>query len=277
VGYGRGFGAGFGPRGEIVVLGPSLQGHRVVRMARDNGRLLGAQGIEAFDEALVQPDLCFCVNAGRVFAVGTGDLVERWEYTRSTERYHELARAGELLLVIYTEVRSGLQGVLALDASSGERRETILPACLPVIHAIAADGSEGAILTERLEHALPEELAVELTARLAGRENDLGDVEADTLSLLGLSARATEGTAPAWFEILSTEPADAVPEASITADSGKLYVVRGALLEVRDLLSGRLLGEWTVPGLDEQIAFRVCDGAGLLAEEHRVSVFELPA
>jgi len=49
------------------------------------------------------------------------------------------------------------------------------------------------------------------------------------------------------------------------------------MVEVRDLVSGRLLGEWTVPGLDEQVAWQVSSGAGLLAEENRISVFELPA
>jgi len=63
----------------------------------------------------------------------------------------------------------------------------------------------------------------------------------------------------------------------ITTDSDKLYIVRGALIEVRDLLTGRPLGDWAVPGLDQRVSFEVCDGAGLLAEETRVSVFELPA
>jgi hypothetical protein len=33
----------------------------------------------------------------------------------------------------------------------------------------------------------------------------------------------------------------------------------------------------TLPGLDERIAWQVSQGAGLLAEETRASVFELPA
>ena len=49
------------------------------------------------------------------------------------------------------------------------------------------------------------------------------------------------------------------------------------MLEVRDLLSGRTLGEWTVPGLDEQVCWSVGSGAGLLAEEHRLTIYELPA
>jgi len=80
-----------------------------------------------------------------------------------------------------------------------------------------------------------------------------------------------------WFKILSTQTGQELPEVSITADSGKLYQASGALVEVRDLLSGRELGDWTIPGLDEQVGWQVSQGGGLLAEEHRVSVFELPA
>ena len=35
-------------------------------------------------------------------------------------------------------------------------------------------------------------------------------------------------------------------------------------------------GELTVPGLDEYVAWKVSNGAGLLAEETRVSIFEVP-
>ena len=71
--------------------------------------------------------------------------------------------------------------------------------------------------------------------------------------------------------------AEDIPEVAVAADSGKLYVVKGALLEVRDGLTGRSLGDWVVPGLDERVSWRVSQGAALLAEERRVSVFELPA
>ena len=88
---------------------------------------------------------------------------------------------------------------------------------------------------------------------------------------------ASDEEAPLWYEILSTAPADEIPEVSIAADSGKLYLVKGALLEVRDTLTGRMLGDWAVPGLDESVAWQVSQGAGLVAEESRVSVYELPA
>jgi hypothetical protein len=70
---------------------------------------------------------------------------------------------------------------------------------------------------------------------------------------------------------------DEIPEVAISADSGKLYLVSGALIEVRDILTGRKLGEWAIPGLDERVAWQVASGAGLLAEESRVSLYELPA
>lgn len=278
IGYGRGFGAGFGARDEIVLLGPSAQGHRIVRMARDKGRLLGAEPIEAFDEGLVFPDLCLCHNAARVFAISTTSMSEAWEYSREGERYHHLGRCGDRLLVVFSLVKTQRQGVLVLDVQTGARIGTLLPANQPAIHGLATDRDEAAILTADLGSALPPELTSQLLAELSRKEEEQGsEVSADTLSLLGLSARADEGDAPAWFRILSTDDVSGVPEYSITANSGKLYVVRGALLEVRDLLTGRGLGGWTVPGLDEQIAFKVSDGAGLLAEEQRVSVFELPA
>jgi hypothetical protein len=49
------------------------------------------------------------------------------------------------------------------------------------------------------------------------------------------------------------------------------------LIDVRDALTGRALGEWTVPGLDESVAWEVCQGAALVAEEERASLYELPA
>ena len=48
------------------------------------------------------------------------------------------------------------------------------------------------------------------------------------------------------------------------------------LLEVRDQLTGRLLGDLVVPGLDEFVAWSVADGAFLVAEETRATVFEVP-
>jgi len=278
VGYGRGFGAGFGGVEEVIVLGPSAGGPRVVRMARDTGELLGVESIGELDQALVFEDICVCSSARRVFAVSTSMMSEVWEYSREGERYHHIGRCGERVLVATSSLKTRRHGVLALDTVSGEPVGALVQTVLPVIHGLATDRSEASVLTADLSAALPPELAAQYLGDLSKCEEESGvEVLTDTLSLLGLSTIAPEGEAGSWYEILSTGPVEAVPEVSIAADSGKLYVVRGALLEVRDLLTGRILGDWTIPGLDEQVAWRVCDGAGLLAEEHRVSVFELPA
>lgn len=275
VGYGRGFAAGFGEGDDVIVLGPSAQGHRIIRMETATGRLLGAESIEAFDEAMVYGDLCICANAGRVFGLSTAMMAEAWEYHAEGERYHLLGRSGDEVLVVYSDRQTDLRGVLVLDAVSGEVVRTLLSPCLGVIHGLAVDGDRAVLLTADIQGALPDELATQLLVDLSQNEDD--DVAMDTLSLLGLSLAGEAAAEPRWYEILSTRPSPDLPEASINADSGKLYVVSGALLEVRDIVSGRVLGDWTIPGLDEQVGWQVRHGAGLLAEEHRLSVFELPA
>ena len=99
----------------------------------------------------------------------------------------------------------------------------------------------------------------------------------DTLTIMALRVDGQPGDEPLWYRILETRPTGELPEVSISADSGKLYLERGAHMAALDAMTGRPLGEWTVPGLDEQIAWSVVQGAGLLAEETRVSLFELPA
>src|SRR5690606_38374133 len=95
----------------------------------------------------------------------------------------------------------------------------------------------------------------------------------ERLFLLGASA---DDGRVLWREPVPEGGLGGMPNASIRLDSGRLYVARDALLDVRDALTGRLLGEITVPGLDEHVAWRVSQGAGLLAEETRASVFEIP-
>ena len=275
VGYGRGFAAGYGSRQEVVVLGPSLSGHRIVHMDRETGQLLGGESIPAFDEAVVGADVCVGLTATVVFGVRTTDMTEAWRVAHEGRRYHHLARSGERVLVVYTDTAMKRQGVLALDAATGSELGVVLEPCLPLVHGVAVHGDEAALLTADLGNALPPELATQFVTDLAMRDEE--GALADTLSLLAISATAEPGEPPLWYEILSTRPVDEVPEVGVTADSGKLYVMQGAMLEVRDLLTGRRLGDWTVPGLDEHVAWQVADGAGLLAEEHRLSVFELPA
>ncbi len=257
VGYGRGFGGGLGDPTEVVLLGPSIAGHRIVRMSAASGELIGMREIPAFDQALVFADVCITVMPRRVSGILTSPMLEVWSESHEGERYHQAARAGTSVFVVYTDTPRRRQGVLRLDVESGERLDTFLDPTYPVIHEIVCGD--------------------ELLALLVGTRPP--SVHTSGTSILRLEAFHTRGTEAhlLWSQDLSDESPDDLPDVNISLDSGKLYVARGALLEVRDGLSGRGLGEMTLPGLDERVAWSVSQGAGLLAEETRASVFELPA
>jgi hypothetical protein len=271
VGYGRGFGAGLGRDNDAIVLGPSQQGHRIARMDLNSGELLDAREIEAFDEARVYPDLCLCVAPRRVTAIRTSGLDEAWTYRREGERYHAIARDGERVWVVYRNERLGRQGLLCLDAKRGEPRGRLIEPRQRTIHALTADGGVIAVLVSDIDEAVPPD-ALEMT-RLPSASGELVDIGA---ALLVLSATGAGSERPLWCEGMSGELEDEYPDVGLRADSGKLYVSRGAVLEVRDLMTGRGLGQLTVPGLDEHVAWSVAQGAGLLAEETRISIFEVP-
>lgn len=274
VGYGRGFGAGFGEQDDVIVLGPGSTGHRIVRMALGTGELLDAADVEAFDEALVGPDVCLCLSPKRVTALDSQDLTERWSYSREGERYRQVARSKNHIFVVYTADATKKHGVLCLDVANGDFMHIALAPKQPTIHHIAAGGRGVAVLLSDLSSALPPELLTEYLTQLPEDQ----PIDALTMALVALDPGSADGDSPLWYKTLrNAGQEDDFPEESITADSDKLYIVRGALLEVCDLLTGRELGDWTIPGLDERVDWRVCQGAGLLAEETRVSVFELPA
>lgn len=274
VGYGRGFGAGFGSQGDVIVLGPSNKGHRAVRMSIETGELLALEKIRPFDEALVFGDVSVCVTAGRISGLMTSTLHEIWEYSKSGERYHHACRAGNRVFVVYTDTKTKKQGVLSLKADTGKSAGQVLPPVLPAIFGLASTEEEVVFLAQDIQQALPQEVVVQFMVDLSQKSED---ASMDTMTLLALPANARKDEVPLWYEILRTDPLDEFVEVSIAADSGKLYLVDGALLEVRDMLTGRRLGDWAVPGLDERVDWKVSDGACLLAEETRVSVFELPA
>jgi hypothetical protein len=240
-------------------------------MSVQTGELLDARDIEPFDEALVYDDACFAVTRKKVTAISTSALVPMWTYGRKGERYHMIARDGERLFVVYTKEEAKKQGVLVLDAASGEFQGDLLDPLHSVIHGVAADSGCATFLVSDLLAALPPESL---------REYLLADPDADPtrsggLSVLCLSVSAKVGDKPMWFETLDTGTED-FPDVSIAEDSGKLYLVQGASLEVRDLLTGTPLGDMTIPGLDEHVSWKVAHGAGAIAEETRLSVFEIP-
>ncbi len=270
VGYGRGFGAGFGRENDAVLIGPSAAGHRVVRMSLDSGELIDAADVPTFDEALVEPDQCLVVSPSAITAIDSLTLRQRWRYSREGERYHLVARTADKLLVVYTSAAGRLQGLLRLEAESGAFEGIVIEPGQRAIHDLCADQVAATALVSDLEAALPREQLLELYAR--------GDGDAPAgLGLLAIDPIADPGAPALWFCALDGQDAEDFPEAAVAADSGKVYVLRGNLLEARDALTGRGLGEWVVPGLDERVGWRVSEGAGLVAEERRVSVFELPA
>ncbi|MEW6073878.1 MAG: hypothetical protein AB1726_14960 [Planctomycetota bacterium] len=256
VGYGRGFGSGLGEEDDVVVLGPCVSGHRIARMSRSTGELIGAREIEPFDQALVFGDTSITVASHRVNGIATSPMIEVWTHAVDGERYHIAGRSGASVLVTYTDLNRRTQGVHRLDVASGDYAGPFLEADLPVIHDLSCD----------------DHLAVLL---LGSRPLRAGGPEALTVAAFG-----TEGggeARPLWQRVVANDSIDELPDVSILVDSGKLYVTRGAILEVWDGLSARPLGELTLPGLDERVAWSVRQGAALLAEETRASIFELPA
>jgi hypothetical protein len=258
VGYGRGFGCGLGEEEDVVILGPSTQSHRIARMSLSSGELIGASEIGAFDQALVAGDMCITVTPQRVIGILTSAMLEVWSHARDGERYHIVGRMGPFVYVVFTDTARRRQGVLRLDLESGEALDTFLDPEFPVIHDLVGGDDLVLVLTGN---------------RVPGRPGQA--VAAEELRLQAFRA-SESGAQPLWSEVLAEE-SDDVPDVNISLDSGKLYLARGAMLEVRDGVSGRMLGELTLPGLDERVAWKVAQGAGLLAEETRASIFELPA
>ncbi|MFT4540020.1 MAG: hypothetical protein ACI841_002476 [Planctomycetota bacterium] len=271
VGYGRGFGAGVDPGREVILLGPGIDGHRIVRMSISDGELIGAGDIPAFDAVDVASDYCLCVTAGGVTSVDVESMASTWSWSREGERYHLVAREADQAIVVHTDLSTRLQGLLRLDAETGSFEEMLIDANQTHIYDLAITGDIVIFLATNLETLMPPELAAEL-AMETGQESS----DPNGIAIVATRLDGSAGDAPLWYRMLGVDSASET-QIGLRADNGKLYVERGAWLGAFDALTGRLLGRWTVPGLDEQVDWRVADGAGLLAEETRVSLFELPA
>ncbi len=259
VGYGRGFGAGFGDQEDVVVLGPGTTGYRIARMSLDSGELLGVGEIRPFDRALVYPDMSVTVTQDRLCGIMTAAMAELWTYSQDGERYHIIGRSGNQVLAVFTDVNAKRQGVLRLDVECGDFVDVFLAAEYPMIHEmVAADGFLGMLVSDKAPNR----------NRSAGKPPSLR-MEAFQVEPGGAKAL--------WRSPIENDSYDEMPEVSISLNSEKLYVASSAHLDVLDVISGRSLGEWTLPGLDERVGWEVAMGGGLLAEETRASVFELPA
>ena len=259
VGYGRGFGSGLGNEDDVVVLGPSIRGHRIARMDSATGELIGASEIEAFDQAVVGGDICVTVTPGRVAGILTTPMIEVWAFSQDGERYHLAGRDGERLFVVFTATERKRQGVLCLDVESGDLGQRFLEAELAMVHDMAVGDGVVVLLVGTRPPVR--------NAPRHGRED---------LVLVAYSSRTGEA-AELWRRTVAHDSRDDFPDVSLVLDSGKIYLARGTMISVLDGLTGRELGELAMPGLDERIAWKVSQGAGLLAEEKRASVYELPA
>jgi hypothetical protein len=274
VGYGRGFGAGFGRSQNAVVLGPSNQGHRAIRMDITSGELLMVQDVPSFDVALVFEDICLSVQPGRVIAYNTDDFSVRWMFGTSGQRYHTAARDDSRIFIIYTDSTTKKQGVLMIDAETGKHPVIWVAPNVPVIHGMTVGPHAVVLLLEELINALSHEGMI-ASATTLGDIEEAGH-ETGGLALLALRTDGERDQAPLWFDFVGASPDDEISEVTIRADSGKLYVSQGAHCHVRDTLTGRALGAVTIPGLDEHIAWTVSQGALLLGEETRISLYEIP-
>ncbi|HPF13045.1 MAG: hypothetical protein H6830_00440 [Planctomycetes bacterium] len=270
VGYGRGFGVGLVGSEQVIVVGPTATGHRIVRQSLTDGELLDAESIPAFDHAVVAEPIVLLSTGRSVVGIDPLTLLESWTYAREGERYHEVVCFEGRVYVAFSV--DGGYGVLELEADSGEfLRVLVSPKQKPIRDLCATDGVL-AFLGSELDRLLPPEYLAEYTSSIA--------LHADRGARDTLSVAAIDTVRPGdlrWFDVLETCSPDDVPSTSLVADSGKLYLSRRAMLIARDGLTGRHLGSWTVPGLDEKVGFCVAHGGGLLAEETRVSLFELPA
>lgn len=274
VGYGRGFGAGFGRGHNAVVLGPGTQGHRAVRMDINTGELLMVESIPPFDQALVFEDICICVMPDQVVAFSTDDFSRRWSHRAGDQRFHMIARHGERVYVVFSDTDTKKQGVFLLDTKTGKHKGVWIDPAVPVIHGLVAGPQAVVLLVEELITALSHEGLVSAAMALGDLE-DAGH-ETSGLALLALRSDGEAGQAPLWFDFVGASPDDEISDVTIRSDSGKLYVGQAAHCYVRDTLTGRALGAVTIPGFDEHIAWSVAEGALLLGEETRISLYEVP-
>ena len=270
IGYGRGFGAGIVSDSHVIVVGPSASGHRIVRQSLRDGELLDTENVPPFDYSVVNAE-CVLLSTGRtVMCIDSLTLIEDWTYGREGERYHDVACVDGRAFVVYSVEKDF--GILEIDRETGDFLRVIVEPVQKPIRDLCGTAGVLMFLGSELDRLLPADRAGELASAIA-LHPDMGARDSQTLVALDLK-RAGDLR---WFDVLETCQPDDIPDISIVADAGKLYVARRAMLTARDAMTGRALGDWAVPGLDEKIGFSVAAGAGLLGEETRVSLFELPA
>ena len=216
VGYGRGFGAGVGQQGRVIVLGPSQGGHRIVRMAMADGELLDSADTEPFDDAVVHPEVVVCSNARAVWGLDTVTLQETWRYAREGERYHGLAFAGENVFVVVSSTESGKYGVVRLSANTGAFEGYLLQPVMPLIRGVGASGSTVAIVTCELEFLLDPDNRMDFMLQLASHPDE---GPRDTLSIAAMRADAASGEARSSESVLTIDAVELAAETRTVSSS----------------------------------------------------------
>jgi hypothetical protein len=282
VGYGRGFGAGLGPDGDLIVVGPTQAGHRAVQVSASTGEQLGGVDVPEFDEAMVEGGSVLIVALTSLTRLDAASFEAKWALQAKDDRFHSSATDGQTLFVAVSTKRNRSQGLRAYTVARGGKSGDILAQGQATILGLGAEDGLVTVLVEDLASALPEDLSRDYQlAKLMSEDADgFGGESAGghSAGVVAFAWDAAEKRAEAkWFLDLAGPGSELEPgDASIRVDSGKLYVAQGAILSVYDLVSGRPLGEVAVPGLDDFVAWDVSDGALLVAEETRLSVYEIP-
>ena len=166
VGYGRGFGAGLGREGQVLVLGPSQAGHRIVRQSVRDGELLDIRDIPPFDAAVVTSEQVVGVSASRVFCLGTDDLTQTWSFSQEGQRYHAVALSGDRAFVTYSTKQG--HGILVLDVETGASEGTLLSPAEPLIQGLVVTEDVVVVLTSELDRILPPESIGDYAEALIG-------------------------------------------------------------------------------------------------------------
>ena len=171
----------------------------MVRMSVADGELLEAADIQSFDTALVGTDAVVCSNARMVWALDTITLQETWSYGREGERYHDVARLGNVIFVVVSNTDSGKYGVIRLDAKTGNFKGNLVALTLPLIRGIGATQDSVVIVTSELDMMLETDQRMDFMMRLASHPDE---GPRDTLSLVAVDAKASAGDAPLWLSLI---------------------------------------------------------------------------
>ena len=192
----------------MVVLGPSSNGHRIVRMSLANGELIDMRGMPTFDQALVGPDLCLIASPGQVTAIDSRTLDDAVDLRAQGRALPRPGPPGRRVFVVFI-ARQDAQAGRAEARRRGRRVRRRARGSRAGVDARRRRGpAGGGAAVSDLAAALPKELLVEYLTQ----NPDEGGGGRTGLALLALDPGAEEGDAPLWFESIEGGERDEIPE-----------------------------------------------------------------